>query len=221
MAGDLRWRMVRVNRRHTIATDFPVDKSLWHDDLGQPSERQMKTLADQMAIYAAYHRNARNRATHFVGVPAIAFAILIPMGWVAHDVAGIPVSLALVFTIVILAYYAILDRFIGAITVLVLAPIFVAAQWVALLEESVGLVVFAIAFVGGWIVQLIGHMFEGRRPALVDNLFQVLIAPIFLVAEVLFALGLKRGLAADVAGQMPRHLPTAGSRTNAVRGVGD
>ena len=47
-------------------------------------------------------------------------------------------------------------------------------------------------FVGGWVFQLVGHVFEGRRPALSDNLFQIFIAPIFLVAEVFFALGLKR-----------------------------
>ena len=31
----------------------------------------MKTLEDQMSIYAAYHQDARNKATHFVGVPLI------------------------------------------------------------------------------------------------------------------------------------------------------
>jgi uncharacterized membrane protein YGL010W len=35
-------------------------------------------------------------------------------------------------------------------------------------------------------------VFEGRKPALTDNLFQIFIAPIFLVAELFFALGLKR-----------------------------
>ncbi len=49
-------------------------------------------------------------------------------------------------------------------------------------------------FAGGWIFQLVGHVFEGRRPALADNLFQIFIAPIFLVAEAFFALGLKREL---------------------------
>ena len=39
-----------------------------------------------------------------------------------------------------------------------------------------------------------GHVFEGRRPALSDNLFQIFIAPVFLVAEVFFALGLKPDL---------------------------
>jgi uncharacterized membrane protein YGL010W len=48
--------------------------------------------------------------------------------------------------------------------------------------------------VGGWILQLVGHVFEGRRPALADNLFQIFIAPIFLCAEIFFALCYKPGL---------------------------
>jgi len=55
----------------------------------------------------------------------------------------------------------------------------------------VGWIWFGILFVGGWILQLVGHVFEGRKPALVDNLFQIFIAPLFLAAEVFFALGYK------------------------------
>ena len=52
----------------------------------------------------------------------------------------------------------------------------------------------ATHFIGGWILQLVGHVFEGRKPALADNLFQIFVAPIFLAAEVFFALGYKPGL---------------------------
>jgi uncharacterized membrane protein YGL010W len=55
-----------------------------------------------------------------------------------------------------------------------------------------GLWLFGIAFVVGWSFQLVGHVFEGRRPALVDNLLQALVAPLFILLEGLFALGLRR-----------------------------
>jgi uncharacterized membrane protein YGL010W len=35
----------------------------------------MKTLTDQLANYAAYHRDRRNIATHFVGIPMIVVAV--------------------------------------------------------------------------------------------------------------------------------------------------
>src|SRR5206468_6161488 len=66
----------------------------------------MKTLDQQMAVYAAYHRNRWNRLTHFIGVPAIIFAILIPMSWVS---LGEDLSLAHVFLGAVLAYYFLLD----------------------------------------------------------------------------------------------------------------
>ena len=39
-------------------------------------------FVEQMAMYSAYHRDARNRATHFIGIPAIVFSLFIPLSWV-------------------------------------------------------------------------------------------------------------------------------------------
>merc|ERR1712062_883030 len=39
----------------------------------------------------------------------------------------------------------------------------------------------------GWIAQFVGHgVFEGRKPALMDNLLQVFAAPMFVTLEVLY-----------------------------------
>jgi uncharacterized membrane protein YGL010W len=181
----------------------------------------MKTMAEQMAFYAAYHRNARNRATHFIGVPAIAFAILIPMAWVAVSLGGGQVSLAMAFVFAVLAYYLRLDFLIGITAVIIFVPMLILAEWVAGLTLTTGLITFAVSFVGGWILQLIGHVFERRRPALADNLFQVFVAPLFLIAEVYLALGFKKTLAAEVKIRMPAHLPSnesAGSQSVAAEG---
>jgi len=40
----------------------------------------MQTLEQQMGFYAAYHQDARNKATHFVGVPMIVFGLLFIAG---------------------------------------------------------------------------------------------------------------------------------------------
>ena len=45
-------------------------------------------------------------------------------------------------------------------------------------------------FVVGWVVQLIGHGFEGRKPAFLDDLVGLLIGPLFVVAEAGFLLGM-------------------------------
>ena len=148
----------------------------------------MKSLDEQMSIYAAYHRDRRNKATHFVGVPAIVFAILIPMSWVE---IGAGVTLAQVFVVAVLAYYILLDAPLALATMVAVAALLYAAESVAAKGAASGWIWFGIFFAGGWALQLVGHAFEGRKPALADNLFQIFVAPIFLVAEVFFALGLK------------------------------
>lgn len=154
----------------------------------------MRTLEDQMSVYAAYHQDGRNKATHFVGVPAIIVGILIPMAWARFEVAGIPLTLAAIFAAVVLAYYYMLDLSLGVTMTVVIALLLYAADAIALQPKGIGAIWFALLFVGGWILQLVGHGYEGRKPALVDNLFQIFVAPIFLAAEVFFALGLKKDL---------------------------
>ncbi len=144
-----------------------------------------------MAVYAAYHRNRWNRLTHFIGVPAIIFAILIPMSWVS---LGEDLSLAHLFLGAVLAYYFLLDVSLALATAVAVGALFLAAKLAAGTGITSGWIWFGVFFAGGWIFQLVGHVFEGRRPALADNLFQIFIAPIFLVAEAFFALGLKREL---------------------------
>ncbi len=149
----------------------------------------------QMAMYSAYHRNARNRATHFVGIPMIAIALFVPMTWVEFGApGGLPITLAVLFWLTVSAFYVWLDRTIGvAMTVVGLLFLLIAAE-IAARGAAVGWTAFAALFVVGWVFQLVGHVFEGRRPALVDNLLQALIGPMFLVAEVVFALGFSREL---------------------------
>ena len=146
----------------------------------------------QLATYASYHRDGRNRATHFVGIPLIVFSLFIPLAWLRLDLAGHTISVGLLVGIAALALWIMLDWAIGLAMALVLAPMWYLGERVASAGMTVGWIVFALAFVGGWVFQLVGHVFEGKRPALVDNLFQALIGPMFLMAEIFVWLGLRR-----------------------------
>jgi uncharacterized membrane protein YGL010W len=147
----------------------------------------MKPLEEQMSVYAAYHQNARNKATHFIGVPAIVLALMIPLSWLRIDA----VSAAMVITAALLAYYLALDLWLGLAMCVVMGVLLWVGQTIADQGAVAGWSWFAALFVGGWILQLVGHVFEGRKPALADNLFQIFVAPIFLCAELFFALGYK------------------------------
>ena len=154
----------------------------------------MKSLEDQMATYAAYHQDARNKATHFIGVPLIVLSLFIPLAWLRIDLGGIAISAAMVFTAAVVLYYLVLDVPLGLAMLVVFALLLWAGERIAMLGPVPGWIGFAALFVGGWILQLVGHVYEGRRPALADNLFQIFVAPIFLAAEAFFALGYKPGL---------------------------
>jgi uncharacterized membrane protein YGL010W len=158
----------------------------------------MKSLEQQMAVYTAYHRNPWNRLTHFVGVPVIIFSILIPMAWLRLPVGGIEITAAALFVAAVLVYYCLLDAPLAIAMTTFIVPVVYGAEWVARMPWQTGFAVFLATFVGGWALQLVGHVFEGRRPALADNLFQIFVAPIFLVAETAFALGLRRGTQEEV-----------------------
>jgi uncharacterized membrane protein YGL010W len=159
----------------------------------------MKTLDQQMAVYAAYHRNRWNRLTHFIGVPAIIFSILIPMCWVP---IGDGLTLAHVFLGAVLAYYFLLDVTLAVATAAVSCALFYAAKLAAATGFASGWIWCGVFFVSGWILQFAGHAIEGRKPALAYNLFQIFIAPIFLVAELFFALGFRRDVRKKVEARL-------------------
>src|SRR3954451_9348010 len=165
---------------------------------GFPLEEDMKSLEEQMAIYASYHQDARNKATHFIGVPIIVLSLFIPLAWLRVDIGGVGVTAAMVFAGIVLVYYFVLDFALGAAMLLMNAVLLWLGQTIADLGTMQGWLWFAALFIGGWILQLVGHVFEGRKPALADNLFQIFVAPIFLCAELFFALGYKPKLHAAV-----------------------
>jgi uncharacterized membrane protein YGL010W len=151
----------------------------------------VKTLEEEMAVYSAYHRDPRNKATHFVGVPLIMLAILIPLSRVSFDMAGLGITAAMLVAAAVLAYYFVLDLALAAAMLAVLAVLIWLAEVIAAGGAARAWAWFGILFVGGWTLQFVGHLFEGRRPAFFDNVLQVFVAPIFLMAEVFFALGYK------------------------------
>ena len=153
-------------------------------------------FARQLATYASYHRDHRNRATHFIGIPAIVFSILVPLA--LANVGG--VSAALLVAIAAVLGWIALDRVIGFAMLAMMAPMLLIAEWVAGFGSATAWTVFAIFFAGGWAFQLVGHVWEGRRPALADNLFQPFIGPMFIMAEVLMMIGLKQDLKAVIDG---------------------
>lgn len=149
----------------------------------------MRSLEDVLSHYAAYHRDPRNIATHFIGIPLIVVAAATLLSRPALD-AGVLVTPALVVAAAAAAYYLKLDLILGAIMSVLLLLALAFGEWAANLPTRDWLTVGFGAFVIGWIIQLIGHAWEGRKPAFADDLIGLAIGPLFVLCELLFLLGL-------------------------------
>lgn len=166
-----------------------------------------RLFEQQLATYATYHRDPRNRATHFVGIPAIVLSLLPPLALWHFQFAGVDLSGAWLLAFLAAAGWIALDVAVGLAMAIALVPMVLFGEWVARQSGAAGAWwAFAVLFVGGWVFQIVGHAaFEGRRPALLDNLFQAFIGPMFIMAELLIALGLRQDLAALVGPAPTRH----------------
>ena len=154
----------------------------------------MKTLTDQLAQYAAYHRDRRNIATHFVGIPMIVLAVQVLLSRPVLAELGVPVTPALLATVVASLYYLRLDRPLGALMAVLLAAGLALAWPLAAGSTALWLWSGVGLFVVGWVIQFVGHIWEGRKPAFVDDGVGLVIGPLFVVAEAVFALGARREL---------------------------
>src|SRR5262249_20909474 len=112
----------------------------------------MKPLDEQMSIYLRYHRNPKNRLTHFVGVPLIMFSLFVLFGMVKFVVAGFAISAATILAVVVLVYYFRLDVVLAAAMTLFVAVLLLIANQVVAEGAVTALVVFGVTFVGGWIL---------------------------------------------------------------------
>lgn len=159
----------------------------------------MKPIEEHMAFYEAYHRHPLNKLTHFIGIPIIVFSVLVLFSVVSVRVGGVVITPAMILVAVVLGYYWFLRPAFGFGMTLFILPALALAHTVGRHSVTVACATFLALFVVGWFFQLLGHgAFEKRRPALVDNLFQLAIGPIFLVAEVFFFFGYRPELHARV-----------------------
>jgi uncharacterized membrane protein YGL010W len=172
-------------------------------DMNPPDPRlagQASALTPLQALlvgYARYHRDVRNIATHTLGVPLIVLAVAVLLARPALVDLGAfslrPADLAVLAT---LAWALRLDRGYGAVLAAFLGLALLLAHGLAQAPVGVWLACGPGLFVAGWVIQFIGHAWEGRKPAFLDDLRGLLVGPLFVIAEIGFDLDLRRELQA-------------------------
>ena len=159
----------------------------------------MKSLLKHMKTYHSYHTKAVTEKAHFIGVPLMLFAILLFFRWV-H--LAIPTFFDLPFSwilsgILLLYYIKLSSKLALAFAPILLLFNILASLFFAPYPTGRGFLVFLILFVTGLAFLLIGHLFEKKKPAFLDDFFLTLIAPLALTAKVLFHFGFLKELKAE------------------------
>jgi uncharacterized membrane protein YGL010W len=168
-----------------------------------------RSAPELMVQYAHYHRDRRNIVTHLVGIPLIVLSIGMLLSLVSWDIAGHAVSLAALLWVLSTLWYLTRGNLLlgvatsvvnGALIALAHTPEAATGWGMNVLYEAAwfpGLVVFVV----GWIIQFVGHIFEGRKPAFVDDVVGLLVGPMFVVGEVLMSVGLLQRMRMDIERQ--------------------
>ncbi|WP_397450880.1 DUF962 domain-containing protein [Pseudomonas sp. NA-150] len=158
----------------------------------------MKNLVDHLSQYAAYHRDTRNIASHFIGIPLIVVAVAVLLSRPGVAITGLWLSPATLLTLASLRFYFKLDLAFGVLMTVLLGLCLWAGQALAVQSTMVWLSAGLGLFVVGWAIQFVGHHYEGRKPAFVDDLTGLIVGPLFVVAEVAFLLGMRKALQHDI-----------------------
>ncbi|KIW83307.1 hypothetical protein AYO21_00265 [Fonsecaea monophora] len=165
-------------------------------------------LEKQLRFYGAYHHDAINIGIHMVGVPIILWTtfllftnsgplIKLPQ---SMTIPNLELDAGTLFCLSYCGLYILLEPVAGtAFAALLLSGTAYAHHLVAVHGMTANFWA-AAAFVASWIAQFLGHgVFEGRAPALLDNIFQAFfLAPLFVWLEILFALGYRPELKSRV-----------------------
>lgn len=169
----------------------------------------MRTLTDHLAQYAAYHRDRRNIATHFIGIPMIALAVAMLLSRPDFLLLGLTLTPAILIALATVIFYLVLDVRFG-LAMAVLNGIFVWLGYVVAQQSTGVWLGWGIGlFVVGWVFQFVGHYWEGRKPAFVDDIIGLIIGPLFVVAETAFAFGLRDEVRQEVEKRAgPTHIRT-------------
>ncbi len=157
---------------------------------------------DLLSQYAEYHRDRRNIATHLIGVPMIVFGVAVLLSkpalpWLLAP--GWALTPAWLVLMLLTAWYLTRgEAALGAATALVVGLIILAAHRLPGASFGAWLAWGLGCFVVGWVIQFIGHYYEGRKPAFVDDIIGLIVAPMFIVLEALAPLGLFKRQMAEV-----------------------
>jgi uncharacterized membrane protein YGL010W len=152
----------------------------------------MRTAEEWFSSYSRDHQNPKNRAIHWVCVPAILWAAIAALWTVPVPGAFSPPGawswLAMTLALV---YYFRMSRSLGVAMLAPFAALFLLthALYGALGPKQLLTLALSV-FVVAWVGQFIGHIFEGKRPSFLTDLSYLMVGPAWLMGKLMRRAGL-------------------------------
>lgn len=165
-------------------------------------------LEKHLVFYGAYHHNGVNLGIHMMCVPIILFSgfliaansgTLIPLpDWLT--IPYLPLNLCTIGALLWGGLYVLLEPVAGTALALICLGAAAADNYIFSLDSKTATQWAIAVHVVCWLAQFVGHgKYEGRAPALLDNLLQaIFLAPLFVWLELLFRLGYRQELQSRV-----------------------
>lgn len=155
-----------------------------------------KDVQTLYAAYGKYHSHPVNILIHICFVPtllitAMSLARHLPIG--KDDPTSLTqVHVGFVFLAMCLGLYLYIEPLGGIVATLLYVPGYIYGNYLYITLGASHLQTIALVHAFSWVIQFIGHgVFENRRPALFDNILLTMAAPLFVILEVMFFLGLR------------------------------
>ncbi|HEU4858048.1 MAG TPA: Mpo1-like protein [Rhodanobacteraceae bacterium] len=151
----------------------------------------MRDIHQWFGSYAADHRNPTNRAIHWVCVPVIMWCVIAALWTVPPGMPwfkpGLWAVLAMFATF--LFYHRLSRNLAYAMAIAFIVAGAITWALYGTLGPRTLLILAIVLFVLAWIGQFVGHAIEGRRPAFLTNVVQLLIGPAWLMGKLMRRLG--------------------------------
>ena len=165
----------------------------------------MKSFIEQAQGYASYQQSITTRYIHMISIPLFLLSLMILLGFIRVIIVGVlNIDVAEIATLGLLIYYFRLQWRLA----LALTPLLICLLWIAECFSKGGPTEFALwalvlILLFACMLQFISYFLEGKRPPFNDMLEQFLIAPLSLIADIIFLLGFMTALKEAVYGAKP------------------
>jgi uncharacterized membrane protein YGL010W len=192
-----------------------------------------KWLDDSFVFYASYHDNKVNQWIHIVCVPLLIFTGFVMLSFTPALIAGsvdikgaLPAFLGqllpegsnyifnwnMLFAALYTTYYTFVELpgIAGLLAALLVVSAYIySTHLYTVYNANDDLFKLAMhTHIVCWVAQFLGHgVWEGRSPALLDNLFQAFaMAPLFVLMEVMFMFGYRSDFRRQIQQQVDKNV---------------